>query len=576
VPDKERALVTTENYWQRFQRQRLSRRRLLATAGLGAAGLVAVTACGGGEEEPAVGQTPGVGETPAAGVPKRGGRYKGVNTGDWGTIDPVTSVGTSVGITPRMYNVLLNRSNANPDFWYFDLAESLEQPDDVTYIYKLRRGVKIAPNNLGIPERDMDSSDVLSWDKRVREDEDALARVVLLPWVESTEAPDAQTVITKTKGPYGYFITRQGRALGGCIPPREFYEQGISLTDQGVGAGRYVLRPGGYEETGSVIFDRNPNYYRKDEATGEQLPYPDGFDVVLIGERQARRTAFLDGQIYNYTAESGAEADEILRQDPDVYRILNPVFTFISFTMNPLRKPWDDDRIRKAALYALDRKQFIDLVVGEGGGKPNGLVHWSTGRYAFDEEELEEFQPYDPERSRELIRAATGQDTIRVKITYPVTEIEWHHKHLPIFLQQMKEAGFDIEEDPKDFGTWLGDYTRVRYDASLSPNQIYETPEIALDWQSSKGPQGDENFAVGIGAVYPEIDEAIMASKRETDPEKQIEAVRDAQRLVYEKGPSFLPIFTWQDHVLYRNFVKNVPVALGDTGTFADNRWLDL
>ncbi len=116
----------------------------------------------------------------------------------------------------------------------------------------------------------------------------------------------------------------------------------------------------------------------------------------------------------------------------------------------------------------------------------------------------------------------------------------------------------------------------MRYDASLSPNQIYETPEIALDWQSSKGPQGDENFAVGIGAVYPEIDEAIAASKRETDPEKQIEAVRDAQRLVYEKGPSFLPIFTWQDHVLYRNFVKNVPVALADTATFLNEEWLDL
>jgi peptide/nickel transport system substrate-binding protein len=475
-----------------------------------------------------------------------------------------------------MYNVLLNRSNMNPDFYFFDLAESLEQPDDVSYVYKLRQGVKIAPNNLGIPERDMDASDVLSRKERIYEDEDALARVVYLDWVDSEEAPDAQTVIQKTKGPYGYFISRQGRALGGCIPPREFYEQGISLEDQGVGAGPYVLRPGGYKETGSVVLDRNPNYYRKDEPTGEQLPYPDGWDIVLIADRQARRTAFLDRQIYFYTAESAAEADEIVRLNSDIDVARNPQFAFISFTMNPLRKPWDDDRIRKAALYALDRKQFIDLIVGEGAGKPNGLVHWSTGRYGFNEEELEELQPYDPQRSRELIRAATGEDTIRVKITYPVTTIQYHDKHLPIFLQQMKEAGFDIEEDAKDFGTWLGDYTRVRYDASLSPNQIYETPEIALDWQSSLGPQGDENFAVGIGAVYPEIDEAIAASKRATDPEEHIQKVRDAQRLVYEKGPSFLPIFTWYTQDLWWNFVKNYPLALGDTGTFADYRWLDL
>jgi ABC-type transport system substrate-binding protein len=263
--------MTAKDYWQRFQRQRISRRRLLATAGLGATGLVVVAACGGGDGEPSPGETRLPGASPTLGKPKRGGRYRGINTGDWGTIDPVTSVGTSVGITPRMYNVLLNRSNANSDFWFFDLAESLEQPDDVTYIYKLRRGVKIAPNDLDIPQRDMDALDILSWNERVREDEDALARVVLLPWVASTEAPDAQTVITKTKGPYGYFISRQGRALGGCIPPREFYERGISLTDQGVGAGPYVLRPGTYRETGEVSVDRN---HRRAPGPAHRVPRP--------------------------------------------------------------------------------------------------------------------------------------------------------------------------------------------------------------------------------------------------------------------------------------------------------------
>jgi len=42
-----------------------------------------------------------------------------------------------------------------------------------------------------------------------------------------------------------------------------------------------------------------------------------------------------------------------------------------------------------------------------------------------------------------LIRAATGQDTIQVKVMYPVSDIQFHDQHLPIFLKQMKEAGFD-------------------------------------------------------------------------------------------------------------------------------------
>ncbi len=570
------------NRWQRLRRQRISRRRLLATAGLGTAGLVAVTACGGGDEEPAA-RTPAGGETPTTaatptvvGEPKRGGVYKSVVTADWGTIDPATSVGTATGIFPRMYNVLFSRSNADPSFIFWDLAEAMEQTDEVTYIYTIRPGVKIAPNDLGIPERDLDSLDAKAHLDRAEVDEDHLARAFTVPSLDSHEAPDAKTYIIRTKSPYAYFLSRLGRALGGCMPPREFFEQGISLQDKGVGAGPYVVRPGTYQESGGISLDRNPNYYRKDEATGQQLPYIDAIDVTRITERQARRTAFLDGQTYTYSAETIDETNGILSQEPGVYLLRNPVFTFISFTMNVTRPPWDDDRIRKAALYALDRQQFADLIFGEGEAQPNGIVHWPCGPFALPPEELAQLQPYDPQKSRDLIRAATGEDAVRVKITYPITDLEYHDKHLPIFLQQMRDAGFDVEENPQDFGTWLADYTRVRYDASLSPNQVYETSEITLDWQSSKGPQGDENFAIGVGALYPEIDEALVDSRRALSTEEHIEKVQDVQRLIYDKGPSFLPLVSWSSYNLYWNFVKNYPSGLGDTQTFLNEAWLDL
>ncbi len=575
--------MTRKSYWQRFQSERVSRRRLLATAGLGSAGLVAAAACGGGDGEEAT-KTPAAGETPAAvgtptvvGEPKPGGVYKSPNASDWGTIDPCTSVGTGTGIFPRMYNVLFSRSNADPTFVFWDLAESMEQPDEVTYVYAIRPGVKIGPNDLGIPERDLDAYDADAIWRRAEEDDDALMRAFTVPSLDSYETPDATTHIVKTKGPYAYFLSRLGRALGGCMPPREFFEQGISLQDKGVGAGPFVIRPGTYQETGEITLDRNPNYYRKSETTGLQLPYVDTIDVLRITERQARRTAFLDGQIYTYVAETIDEVNDILGQKPEIYLLRNPVFTFISFTMNVTRPPWDDERIRKAALYALDRQQFADLIFGEGEAQPNGIVHWPCGPYALPPEELEQLQPYDPQKSRDLIKAATGEDTITVTIAYPVgMDLEFHDRHLPIFLQQMRDAGFDVQEDPQDFGSWLANYTRVRYDASLSPNQIYETSEITLDWQSSLGPQQDENFAIGVGALYPEVDEALVDSKSALSTEEHIEKVREVQRLIYEKGPSFLPIVSWSSYNLYWDFVKNYPSGLGDTQTFLNESWLDL
>ncbi len=566
--------MNNSSYWARWTRRRISRRRLLAGAAAGAGGAVVAACSGGGEESPGPGGT----STGTSGAPVRGGRYRASTTVDWGTLDPMVSVGGGATIFPRMYNALVDRSAANPDFWFFDLAESVEQPDEETYLFAIRPGVKIAPNDLGIPERDLDAFDARAWLDRVKADERVLIRQFTGEWVTSYEAPDAASFTIKTDGPYAYFFFRVGSTFGSTMPPREFFEQGIELGDKGVGAGPFKLRPGSYQETGGLNLDRNVNYYRTDPDNNDApLPYIDGIDSARMTDRLARRTAFADGQIYQYEAETGAEKDELLGLVAGSYATESPVNTFISFIMNPTREPWGDERIRKAALYALDRQEFVDRIVGPGEGKPDGLLHWPLGPYALDQEELEELQPHDPARSRELIREATGKDRIRISVMYPTgIDIEFHSEHVPIFLQQMKEAGFDIDKEPLDLGTWLAREAAVDYDASLAPNQIYETAEITLDWHLSVGPTANSQYIIGLGKLYPEIDEAILNSKRTTDPEEHVKRVLDAQRLIYEKGPAYLPIMSWISYTLYHDFVKNVPIGLGNTGGYVNTWWLDL
>jgi peptide/nickel transport system substrate-binding protein len=572
------------SYWKWMTTQRVSRRRVLQTTGVAgaAAGAVWLVGCGGGgssAKTPAAGGTAIAvsGTIPAgAGPPKIGGRYKTFVQGAWGTIDPVVSVGNATGIMPKFYNTLVSRSNADPTFVFYDLAQSFEQPDDSTYIFKIRPGVKIAPNSMGIPERNMDAQDPQKWIERIHAQNDSLLRKFTEPWLDSSSAT-ADTWQFKTKGPYAYSLSTIGRALGGCIPPRETYEQNIDLKAQAAGGGPFMIKAGSYQESGAVSLDRNPNYYRKDDKSGLQLPFWDGIDVVLITDRQARKTAFLSKQTYNYDAQDSAETKDLVTQNKDAYTVRSPTFTFISFAMNPTRDPWKDDRIRQAAQHALDRQQFVDLIVGNGEGKPDGLVHWPVGPYAFSDDELNQDsrQSYDPKKSKDLIKAATGNDTVKVKITYPISDIQFHNKHLPIFLKQMKDAGFDVQEDAKDFTAWLGDYTDVKYDASLSLNQIYETPEIALDWQHSKGPVGDGHFGTGVGLLHPEVDDAIINSKKATTLDDLVTRIKAAQDAAYKVGPSFLPIMSWYTYTNYWNFVKNIHV-LGDTGTFTSDQWLDL
>ncbi len=568
------------NYWLRFQKTRMSRRAFVRAAGVTAAGAAgtALVACGGGggdgNETAAAGETP----TTEAGTPKRGGRYKSVTTVDWGTLDPVTSVGGFTGITARIYNALMVEASKETGFVFFDLAENLEQPDDETYIFNIRPGVRIGPNDYDIEERDLDALDAKVWQDRVDQDQNALPRSFTTVWLDSYDAPDAKTFTMKSKERYIYFIFRLNPILGGLMPPREFWERGQSIEGGGVGAGPYTIQPGSYQETGGINLDRNPNYYRTDEEhNNEPLPYYDGIDVARITDRLARRTAFQDGQIYSYGAQDRNEKDELVKQDPDYQVFEQGANTYISVTMNPTRPPWDDERIRKAANLALNRQEFVDRIFGEGGAKPNGLVQWPLGDFALDQDELEELQPYDPARARQLIKEATGKDTIKIKVMYPTgVDIEFHAEHLPIWKQQMQDAGFELDEEPLDFGSWLGRYTVVDYDLSLSLNQVFDLAETTLDWQHSLGPQGSGNFGIGIGKLYPEIDDAILRSKQSADLDEAAERVKEVQRLCYEKGPGYLPIVSWLEYTLYQPFVKNITPGLRGSGQYLNNTWLDL
>ena len=127
-----------------------------------------------------------------------------------------------------------------------------------------------------------------------------------------------------------------------------------------------------------------------------------------------------------------------------------------------------------------------------------------------------------------------------------------------------------------DFGTWYANYQTLNYTASLSLNQSYETPEVPIDFQSKGGPLSDRSFAIGI-QDSPEIDAAILKTKQAFDVEARIQAVRDAQKLIYAKGPTFLPLVSPFNYTVYNNRLRNIITGLGPaTGGLANvTSWIE-
>lgn len=577
------------SYWDKFTAQRVSRRRVLQSAGVAGATGAAVwlVGCGGGSSNgskspSSSGGSPSAGQTPtgfalqnSGGTPKAGGTYNIGTSVDFDTFDPHISIAGGVAYFPKLYNAVINRSPVDNNFKFDDMAQSLEQPDETTYVFTMRDGVKVAPNGLGVPERNLDASDIKATFDRIKNLPQANAYAFVGPNIASVDASaDGKTCTIKTPKPYGYFFFRIGSPIN-MIVPKELIQEADKMKSASAGAGAYVLNQGDYTEGQFANLKKNPNYYRKDDKNGNaQLPYLDQITAKIIADRSALRTAFQSNQTQQYTAQDVNDSNS-LSQGQSYTITKDTTNTFVAFTMNPLKDEWKDDRVRQAAMYALDRQVYVDRVY-KGEAKPNGIVHWSLGDYALPADELAKLQPHDPAKSKQLIKAATGQDTMKIKVMWPADSIiEEHNLHLPIWLQQMADAGFEIDKDPQAFATWLDNYTKKDYSCSLALNQVYETAEFEMDFESKHGPAGSDIYSNGIGALYSDIEDGITASKQITKIADQAAKVRDVQRAIYAKGPMFLPICTPFSFTLYQQNVHNIPTGIGTASAlFLNTTWM--
>lgn len=562
-------------YWDRFTQARISRRTVLRATATGAAmaGAATIAGCGAGSASSPGSKTPqatGADQPDILNVsspPRRGGRFVSANSASFGTFDPHLGIQVASAYFPRLYNVLVNQSATKPEFLFLDLAESYEIPDDHTYVFKIRPGVRIGPNTLGVPERDMDAEDVRVTLERIKSDAVTTNHAFAKQFID-TVTTSGSTVTVTTPGPYAWFLNRVGLFFN-CIVPKELLAGDLTrLNTAAAGAGAYRLIS--VTEGERAIFERNPNYYRRDPANANaQLPYVDSLEVRVIFDRATQRTAFQAGQLHLYWTSGGDEArglgnGAIITRDP--------AFSYISFTMNPQKKPFDDPRVRRAISRAINRKAYVDLVY-HGDAQPNGLVSWPLGSYAIPAAELEStYQPFDVAEARSLVQQVGG---IKFKMMYPSnTTIEEHGQHLPLFLEQMKDAGIEVDQDPQDFGSWVTNYQGLNYDCSLALNQPYETPELPLAFHTTDGPFGDKSYIQGLGD--PEIDAAVKKANTQLDQAARLDAVLAAQKVIYSKDPAMLPLVSPIQNLAFDKRVKNIPAGIGTSSYLVNTYWLDV
>jgi len=259
------------------------------------------------------------------------------------------------------------------------LAESwTRSPDALTYTVKLRRGVKFSD---GTP---FTSADVVfsfraAYDEKAKNVMGDTLRVQKQPL--QVTATDANTVSIRFPSVFGPGL----RILDNLpIYPRHLLEQALNAGTfasawgtatppaQLAGLGPFVLRE--YQPAQRLVFDRNPNYWRKD-ASGARLPYLDRITLEIIKEQDAEVLRLQSGQIDCMPSEIRSEDYALLRQAASAGRLrlydlgvgLDADSLWFNLRKDAKiaegRRAWlQHVELRRAIAEAVDRKRFVDVV----------------------------------------------------------------------------------------------------------------------------------------------------------------------------------------------------------------------
>ena len=477
------------------------------------------------------------------------------------TLDPAlfTDV-NSDGVARRVFNTLVKLdANLRPAP---DLAESWRSSaDGLTLTFRLRNGVRFHNG------REMVADDVRYSLERLLRDETASHRAWLAEPIAGAlelregktrslaglETPDPHTVILHLREPFGPILYYLAMGNAAIVPREEIpVRDGVPFGRRPVGTGpfRFVS----WRDNEQVALARNDEYF----AGPAKLA---GLRFRVIKEPLVAYQEYLAGGLEHCAVPEGLL--ENVRSGPLKAALRSTVTLstfFIGITMS--HEPCGSNvHLRRALNYAVDRKFLCEQVLGGSHTPAKGVLPpcapgFDPGLAGYC---------YDPERAKnELREAGFGAGTKEPP-------------ELTLYFNSRPPGGEVAQAVQEDFRR-IGVRVRLRgldFGALLAATDNAEPDLFRLGWVADF-PDADGFLyifhsrmfgAAGNRVRYsnPRVDDLLDRSRHETDPEKRLGLLREAERLIVEDAP-WVFLSHAQTNLLVKPYVRGLELTPMDVG----------
>jgi peptide/nickel transport system substrate-binding protein len=289
----------------------------------------------------------------------------------------------------------------------------------------------------------------------------------MLASVDGFEAVDARTFKMKMKEPYGLVLESLGKASSSApfMMPRKTAETSpttqIKVEDV-IGSGPFVFKADEWKPGEKVVFTRNTVSKPRDEPpsglAGGKVAKVDRVEWIWIPDAQTQVNALLAGEI-DLVQAPPHDLLPVLAKDKNIKLFdSNPVGSQYQFRFNTLIKPFDDPRIRHAAMVAFGQEDFLKAAIGDPKYYKVCKAPFVCGTPLGSDEGMKDVLNLDAARARELLKEA-GYDGTPV-VVMQATDIAAMTNLGAVAKAQLEAAGFKVDLQTMDWQTLVARRTR--------------------------------------------------------------------------------------------------------------------
>lgn len=330
------------------------------------------------------------------------------------------------------------------------MADWTLSPDKLTYTFTLRDGLTWHD---GTPVTAEDCvASIRRWAAK-----DGTGQLIM-DSTEKLDATDSKTITLKVRKPLGFVLEALGKisSYPPFMMPKRIAETSpdTAITEH-IGSGPFKFVTREFQPGVKAVYEKNTAYIPRAEkaswTAGGKRVAVDRVEWIVMPDPQTQIGALLSGEI-DMIEDTPFDLIPLLERNRSIQvRGTDPLGSQIVGRMNFLHPPFDKVEIRRAAMLALNQKDFLDALVGNPKYYQLCGAMFACNAALSTDVGAKTLFSKNMDAARKALKAS-GYDGRPIVILHP-TDVGILKTHPVVAAQLLRQAGFKVDLHALDWQT---------------------------------------------------------------------------------------------------------------------------